>query len=57
MRAETPWEPDTPDEELPQDPGIPGPRAPDELPEEEPAGPGEPETTEAPPKRGLLTVA
>ena len=27
--AEQPWEPETPDEDLPQDPGIPGPPAPE----------------------------
>jgi hypothetical protein len=55
MARETPWEPETPDEEVPQDPGIPGPRAPDELPdEEETAPPQEDEWDKAPPERGLV---
>ncbi len=34
MTAETPWEPETPDEDIPQDPGIPGHRSDEEKPPE-----------------------
>jgi hypothetical protein len=34
VNAEKPWEPKTPDEEIPQDPGIPGPRQGEEKPPE-----------------------
>ena len=34
VRTESPWEPETPEEELPQDPGIPGHRSDEEKPPE-----------------------
>jgi hypothetical protein len=48
--AEKPWEPETPDEDLPQDPGIPGgpPEPERDGGMEEPESPSDPDGIDAP---------
>jgi len=50
--AEQPWEPETPDEDLPQDPGIPGgpprPERDEDGGMKEPDGPPDPHGIDAP---------
>jgi hypothetical protein len=44
VTPQTPWEPDTPDEDIEQDPGIPGRRQGEEKPPELDADPEPPES-------------